>query len=99
VLFLAGFTSRLFNPADDRLLLTEGRGLTAVVARPTASAGEASSANSQPRPTLSTGRSERISPGWSRFWVRRLTARLSADRPSSGAAKRDVRRYRRMGTS
>jgi TDG/mug DNA glycosylase family protein len=42
VLFLAGFTSRLFDPTDDRLLLTEGCGLTAVVARPTASADEVS---------------------------------------------------------
>jgi TDG/mug DNA glycosylase family protein len=42
VLFLAGFTSRRFDPTDDRLLLTEGCGLTAVVARPTASADEVS---------------------------------------------------------
>jgi TDG/mug DNA glycosylase family protein len=42
VLFLAGFTSRQFDPTDDRLLLTEGCGLTAVVARPTASADEVS---------------------------------------------------------
>jgi double-stranded uracil-DNA glycosylase len=42
VLFLAGFTSRLFDPTDDRLLLTEDCGLTAVVARPTASADEVS---------------------------------------------------------
>jgi double-stranded uracil-DNA glycosylase len=42
VLFSAGFTSRLFEPTDDRLLLSEGCGLTAVVARPTASADEVS---------------------------------------------------------
>jgi double-stranded uracil-DNA glycosylase len=42
VLFLAGFTSRLFDPTDDRLLLGEKCGLTAVVARPTASAAEVS---------------------------------------------------------
>jgi TDG/mug DNA glycosylase family protein len=42
VLFLAGFTSRQFDPTDDRQLLTEGCGLTAVVARPTASADEVS---------------------------------------------------------
>jgi TDG/mug DNA glycosylase family protein len=42
VLFLAGFTSRQFDPTDDRRLLTEGYGLTAVVARPTASADEVS---------------------------------------------------------
>ena len=42
VLFQAGFTSRLFDPTDDRLLLKEGCGLTAVVARPTASADQVS---------------------------------------------------------
>jgi TDG/mug DNA glycosylase family protein len=42
VLFMAGFTSRLFDPTDDRRLLTEGCGLTAVVDRPTASADEVS---------------------------------------------------------
>lgn len=42
VLFLAGFTPRLFDATDDRLLLNEGCGLTTVVARPTASADEVS---------------------------------------------------------
>jgi TDG/mug DNA glycosylase family protein len=42
VLFKSGFTPRLFEPADDRLLLHERCGLTTVVARPTASADEIS---------------------------------------------------------
>jgi TDG/mug DNA glycosylase family protein len=42
VLFKSGFTPRLFEPADDRLLLGEHCGLTTVVARPTASADEIS---------------------------------------------------------
>jgi TDG/mug DNA glycosylase family protein len=42
VLFKSGFTPRLFEPADDRLLLREHCGLTTVVARPTASADEIS---------------------------------------------------------
>jgi TDG/mug DNA glycosylase family protein len=42
VLFRSGFTPRLFEPTDDRLLLNEGCGLTTVVARPTASADEIS---------------------------------------------------------
>jgi double-stranded uracil-DNA glycosylase len=42
VLFKSGFTPRLFDPTDDRLLLHEGCGLTTVVARPTASADEIS---------------------------------------------------------
>jgi TDG/mug DNA glycosylase family protein len=42
VLFRSGFTPRLFQPADDRLLLGERYGLTTVVARPTASADEIS---------------------------------------------------------
>jgi TDG/mug DNA glycosylase family protein len=42
VLFKSGFTPRLFEPADDRLLLNERCGLTTVVARPTASADEIS---------------------------------------------------------
>ena len=42
VLFRSGFTPRLFEPADDRLLLGEGCGLTTVVPRPTASADEIS---------------------------------------------------------
>ena len=42
VLFRSGFTPRLFEPADDRLLLNEGCGLTTVVARPTASADQIS---------------------------------------------------------
>ena len=42
VLFRSGFTPRLLEPADDRLLLNEGCGLTTVVARPTASADQIS---------------------------------------------------------
>jgi TDG/mug DNA glycosylase family protein len=42
VLFKSGFTPRLFEPADDRLLLGESCGLTTVVARPTASADQIS---------------------------------------------------------
>jgi len=42
VLFRSGFTPRLFEPPDDRLLLGARCGLTAVVARPTASADEIS---------------------------------------------------------
>jgi double-stranded uracil-DNA glycosylase len=42
VLFKSGFTPRLFESADDRLLLNEHCGLTTVVARPTASADEIS---------------------------------------------------------
>ncbi|MDB5500241.1 MAG: Uracil-DNA glycosylase superfamily [Tardiphaga sp.] len=42
VLFRSGFTPRLFEPADDRLLLNEGCGLTTVVARPTASVDQIS---------------------------------------------------------
>jgi TDG/mug DNA glycosylase family protein len=42
VLFRSGFTPRPFDPADDRLLLNEGCGLTTVVARPTASADQIS---------------------------------------------------------
>lgn len=42
VLFRSGFTPRLFEPADDRLLLNERCGLTTAVARPTASADELS---------------------------------------------------------
>jgi TDG/mug DNA glycosylase family protein len=42
VLFRSGFTPRLFEPADDRLLLNQGCGLTTVVARPTAGADEIS---------------------------------------------------------
>jgi double-stranded uracil-DNA glycosylase len=42
VLFKSGFTPRLFEPTDDRLLLNEKCGLTAVVARPTAGADEIS---------------------------------------------------------
>lgn len=42
VLFRSGFTPWLFDPADDRLLLNEGCGLTTVVARPTACADEIS---------------------------------------------------------
>jgi TDG/mug DNA glycosylase family protein len=42
VLYPSGFTRKLFVPTDDRLLLAEGCGLTAMVARPTASADEIS---------------------------------------------------------
>lgn len=42
VLFRSGFTPRLFEPAEDRLLLNQSYGLTTVVARPTASADEIS---------------------------------------------------------
>jgi len=42
VLFRSGFTPRLFEPTDDRSLLTEGCGLTTVVASPTASADQVS---------------------------------------------------------
>jgi TDG/mug DNA glycosylase family protein len=42
VLFLAGFTPRMFEPVDDRLLLKEKCGLTTVVSRPTAGADEIS---------------------------------------------------------
>jgi TDG/mug DNA glycosylase family protein len=42
VLFRSGFTPRLFEPADDRLLLDEGCGLTTAVGRPTAGADEIS---------------------------------------------------------
>ena len=42
VLFRSGFTPRQFEPANDRLLLNEGCGLTTVVARPTAGADEIS---------------------------------------------------------
>lgn len=40
VLFLAGFTPALMTPAQDRLLLAQGCGLTAAVERGTASASE-----------------------------------------------------------
>jgi TDG/mug DNA glycosylase family protein len=42
VLFMSGFTPRLFDPTDDRLLLNERCGLTTVVSRPTAGADEVS---------------------------------------------------------
>lgn len=42
VLFRSGFTPRLFEPTDDQLLLSEGCGITTVVARPTANADEIS---------------------------------------------------------
>ncbi|WP_315834883.1 G/U mismatch-specific DNA glycosylase [Bradyrhizobium prioriisuperbiae] len=42
VLFKSGFTPRLFEATDDRLLLKERCGLTTAVARPTASADELS---------------------------------------------------------
>src|SRR5262245_20209590 len=40
VLFRSGFTPRLFDPREDRLLLDERCGLTTVVSRPTAGADE-----------------------------------------------------------
>ncbi|MCC8953516.1 G/U mismatch-specific DNA glycosylase [Bradyrhizobium sp. Pear77] len=42
VLFMSGFTARLFEPTDDRLLLNEKCGLTTVVSRATAGADQIS---------------------------------------------------------
>lgn len=67
VLFKSGFTSRPFTPADDRLLLNEGCGLTTVVARPTASADEISISEFTAASTALKRKIEAYKPGFVAF--------------------------------
>ncbi|MCK9687027.1 G/U mismatch-specific DNA glycosylase [Scleromatobacter humisilvae] len=60
VLHQAGFTPRLLAPRDDRVLPAFGYGLTTVVARPTASAGELS----RPEYLAAAGELERKLAQW-----------------------------------
>jgi double-stranded uracil-DNA glycosylase len=67
VLFRSGFTPRLFEPADDRLLLNEGCGLTTVVARPTASAEEISVGEFTAASAALKAKIEKYKPGFVAF--------------------------------
>jgi TDG/mug DNA glycosylase family protein len=67
VLFRSGFTHRLFEPADDRLLLNEGCGLTTVVGRPTASADEISLGEFTAASAALKRKIERHKPGFVAF--------------------------------
>lgn len=96
VLFRSGFTPRLFEPADDRLLLNEDCGLTTVVAPPPRASTRFQSVNSPAHRKPSSANSRCINQGLWPSWARRLAE--PSDR-RVGPAHRLVRTYTRLGPS
>ena len=87
-LYAAGFTDRVLRPEEQRQLLPLGLGITNVVARATASAGELSPAEIRAGGRVLTAKVERLAPHWIAI-VGITVYRTAFDRPAGTTGRQE----------
>ena len=88
VLCAAGFTDRVLRPEEQSQLLPLGLGITNVVARATASAGELSPAEIRAGGRVLTAKVERLAPRWIAI-VGITVYRTAFDRPGATTGRQE----------
>ena len=88
VLCAAGFTDRVLRPEEQGQLLPLGLGITNVVARATASAGELSAAEIRAGGRVLTAKVERLAPRWIAI-VGITVYRTAFDRPGATTGRQE----------